>query len=33
VSVVSYENVDYNVNGVYPSDHHPILVEFMIPEK
>lgn len=33
VKVLSYENVDYNVNGVYPSDHHPILVKFVIPEK
>ena len=33
VKVLSYENVGYNVNGVYPSDHHPIIVEFMIPEK
>jgi len=31
IKVLSYENVDYNVNGVYPSDHHPIMVEFMIP--
>jgi len=33
VKVLSYERVDYNVNGVYPSDHQPILVEFMILEK
>jgi len=31
VKVVSYENIDYNVNGVYPSDHHPVMVEFLIP--
>jgi len=30
VQVLRYENVDYNVDGVYPSDHHPILVEFRI---
>lgn len=33
VNVVSYENVNYNVNGVYPSDHHPVIVEFSIPVK
>jgi hypothetical protein len=22
--------VDYNVNGVYPSDHKPVIVEFEI---
>ena len=32
VQVLRYENVDYNVDGVYPSDHHPILVEFRIVE-
>jgi endonuclease/exonuclease/phosphatase family metal-dependent hydrolase len=31
LKVVSYENVNYNVDGVYPSDHHPIIVEFLIP--
>jgi len=25
--------VDYNVKGVYPSDHKPIYVEFELPEK
>ncbi len=30
VQVLTYENVDYNVDGVYPSDHHPIYVEFRI---
>jgi endonuclease/exonuclease/phosphatase family metal-dependent hydrolase len=25
-----YEEVEYNVNGVYPSDHKPIYVEFLI---
>ena len=33
IKVLSYENIDYNVNGAYPSDHHPILVDFMIPGK
>lgn len=33
VKVLSYENVDYNANGIYPSDHHPISVEFMIFDK
>lgn len=28
VKVLSYEDVDFKVNGVYPSDHKPILVEF-----
>ncbi len=31
VEVLYYENVDYNVNGDYPSDHKPIFVEFQIP--
>jgi endonuclease/exonuclease/phosphatase family metal-dependent hydrolase len=31
VKVLNYEVVDFNVNGVYPSDHKPILVEFEIP--
>ena len=26
--VLKYEEVDYNVDGVYPSDHNPIYVEF-----
>ncbi|MBS13915.1 MAG: hypothetical protein CME19_20265 [Gemmatimonadetes bacterium] len=30
VEVQSYEVVDYNVNGVYPSDHKPILVEYQV---
>jgi endonuclease/exonuclease/phosphatase family metal-dependent hydrolase len=30
VKVLKYEEVDYNVNGVYPSDHKPICVEFEI---
>jgi len=30
VKVLKYEVVDYNVNGVYPSDHKPIYVEFEI---
>lgn len=30
VKVLNYEDVDFNVNGVYPSDHKPIYVEFEI---
>jgi endonuclease/exonuclease/phosphatase (EEP) superfamily protein YafD len=30
VNVVQYEVVDYNIEGVYPSDHKPIYVEFEI---
>jgi endonuclease/exonuclease/phosphatase (EEP) superfamily protein YafD len=33
VNVLHYEKVDYNVDGVYPSDHKPILVEFQILDK
>lgn len=33
VKVLKYEEVDYNVKGVYPSDHKPIYVEFELPEK
>jgi endonuclease/exonuclease/phosphatase family metal-dependent hydrolase len=33
VKVLKYEDVDFNVNGVYPSDHKPIYVEFELPEK
>jgi len=33
VKVLKYEDVDFNVNGVYPSDHKPICVEFELPEK
>ena len=28
VKVLKYEDVDYNVDGAYPSDHKPIYVEF-----
>jgi len=28
VKAVHYENVDYNVDGAYPSDHKPIFVRF-----
>lgn len=28
--VLKYEDVDYNVDGAYPSDHKPIYVEFQI---
>lgn len=30
VKVLKYDVVDYNVNGVYPSDHKPVIVEFEI---
>jgi endonuclease/exonuclease/phosphatase family metal-dependent hydrolase len=33
VKVLSYEKVDYNVKGHYPSDHKPILVEFQFIDK
>jgi endonuclease/exonuclease/phosphatase family metal-dependent hydrolase len=33
IKVLSYEKVDYNVKGVYPSDHKPIFVEFCILDK
>ena len=33
VKVLRYEKVDYNVNGVYPSDHKPILAEFQFIDK
>ncbi len=33
VKVLKYEVVDYNVNGVYPSDHKPVYVEFKMPDK
>lgn len=33
VKVRKYEDVDFNVNGVYPSDHKPVYVEFEIPEE
>jgi len=33
VKVLKYEEVDYNVKGVYPSDHKPICVEFELPDK
>lgn len=32
VKVLKYEDVDYNVDGVYPSDHKPIYVEFELAE-
>lgn len=32
VKVLKYEVVDYNVNGVYPSDHKPVMVEFELPK-
>ncbi len=30
VNVLKYEEIDYNVDGAYPSDHNPIYVEFQI---
>lgn len=33
VTVLHYEKVDYNVDGVYPSDHKPVFVEFQILDK
>ena len=33
VNVLHYEKVDYNVDGVYPSDHKPVLVEFQVRDK
>jgi len=33
VNVNKYENVDYNVDGVYPSDHKPVVAEFEIRKK
>jgi endonuclease/exonuclease/phosphatase (EEP) superfamily protein YafD len=33
VDVVYHENVDYNVEGVYPSDHNPVYVELKILDK
>ena len=29
-SVISYERIDYSVNGVFPSDHRPIMADFVI---
>jgi len=33
LKVLKYEEVDYNVNEVYPSDHKPVYVEFELPVK
>ena len=33
VKVLSYEKIDYNVDGLYPSDHKPILAEFQFLDK
>jgi len=30
---LKYEEVDYNVDGAYPSDHNPIYVEFKVLDK
>ena len=32
LSVLKYEEIDYHVDGVYPSDHKPIYVEFSWPQ-
>jgi endonuclease/exonuclease/phosphatase family metal-dependent hydrolase len=32
VEVLHRETIDYNVAGVYPSDHKPVFAEFRIPE-
>jgi endonuclease/exonuclease/phosphatase family metal-dependent hydrolase len=32
LKVIEYEEVDFNVGGIYPSDHKPIYVEFELPE-
>ncbi len=32
VKVLRYEVVDYNVDGIYPSDHKPVYVEFKLPD-
>ena len=33
VRVLHYEEIDYNRNGVYPSDHNPIYVDFEFIER
>jgi len=33
INLLNYEKVDYNVDGAYPSDHKPILVEFQFLNK
>jgi endonuclease/exonuclease/phosphatase family metal-dependent hydrolase len=33
LDVLHYEQIDYNVNGAYPSDHLPILARFRFPEQ
>ena len=33
VKVLKYEDVDFNLKGVYPSDHKPIFVEFEVQDK
>jgi len=33
VEILKYEEVDYNVDGAYPSDHNPIYVEFKVLDK
>jgi endonuclease/exonuclease/phosphatase family metal-dependent hydrolase len=33
VEVINYERVDYNVDGAYPSDHKPIVVDYRILDR
>jgi len=33
VKVLKYEEVDYNVEGTYPSDHNPVYVEVEVLDK
>jgi len=33
VKVLYYEKVDYNVDGVYPSDHKPVFVDYQMLDK
>jgi endonuclease/exonuclease/phosphatase family metal-dependent hydrolase len=30
IKVLKYEDIDFNVNGIYPSDHKPIFVKLQI---
>ena len=31
VQVQNYEQVNYNVDNIYPSDHKPVIVQFLLP--
>ena len=33
IDVVYYENIDYNVEGIHPSDHNPVFAELKILEE